>query len=416
MLVGRYAKLLDFLNNAIRPHKTGIVWAGPIFDLAGYGNVSRNFIRGLARLKIPLRVVQLGADQSSLLPADLTAELKSLTMGDAGPYPVEVIHYEPGSFASIRNVPEPSARIGCTIFETDRIPGYWVDACNNMDEIWVPSEFNRKTFRNSGVKPEKLRVVPYSVDTDFYRPITERYVIPGLRKFSFLYVSFWDWRKGFDLLIEAYIREFTASDDVSLVLRTNDPDPRVPKTSDDLRQLLLAGMSTNMQAAGAQLPHIALVTDALTQDDLRRLYNTCDVYISTDRANGWGMPCMEAMAMGKPAATIDWSGSTQFMTARNSLLIKPTGRLEPVDSRLVTSRPIYAGHHWAEVTVDEVRRVMRDAYESQDKLKDISMQATADIHRSHTLLRGGQRVHRAAWKAKMHTRRLLIGKRLGLSR
>jgi len=173
-----------------------------------------------------------------------------------------------------------------------------------MDEVWVPSEFNRETFSKSGVKREKLRVVPYSVDIQYFQPITERYSIPRLKKFSFLYVSFWDWRKGFDLLLEAYLQEFTDRDDVSLLIRTNDPDRKAPKSSQELRQILLSSIDPSVGLTRKNLPHFEILTEPLSQDDLRRLYNTCDLYISTDRANGWGMPCMEVMAMGKPAATI----------------------------------------------------------------------------------------------------------------
>lgn len=374
---------------------TGIVWAGPVFDPAGYGSVSRNFLRGLAELGVPLKAVNLGEDHSDLLPEAVNAQLRGLLDGNAGKHPLEIVHYEPGSFARIRNIEFPAARIGCTIFETDRIPHHWVKACNEMDEIWVPSRFNRETFANSGVARRKIRVIPYSVDTDFYRPISERFEIRDRKSFAFLYVSFWDWRKGFDLLLSAFIGEFTKRDDVTLIIRTNDPEPRSPKSADELRQLLLA--SAGIRSASIEdLPHIALITEPLTQQELRKLYNSCDLYISSDRANGWGMPCMEAMAMGKPAATIDWSGSTEFMNAANSLLIRPTGRLIPVDRRLVEHRPIYSGHLWAEVTVEEVRRVMRHAFNSRDELQAIAKRGFTDIRENYSLLAGATRVHRAA--------------------
>jgi glycosyltransferase involved in cell wall biosynthesis len=270
-----------------------------------------------------------------------------------------------------------------------------------MDEVWVPSEFNRETFSRSGVKREKLRVVPYSVDIQYFQPITERYSIPRLKKFSFLYVSFWDWRKGFDLLLEAYLQEFTDRDDVSLLIRTNDPDPKAPKSAQELRQILLSSIDPSVALTRKNLPHFEILTEPLSQDDLRRLYNTCDLYISTDRANGWGMPCMEVMAMGKPAATINWSGSTQFMNGTNSLLIEPTGRLISIDPRLAGARPLYAGHQWAEVSVSEVRRVMRFAFENPESLQHIASQGMRDVRAHYSLAVGATRIHRAAWLTKL---------------
>lgn len=408
MALSKLRNLLDLLFTAISPRATGIVWAGPIFDPSGYGSVSRNFLLGLAQLLVPLRAVNLGGDHSALYPPRVTTTIRNLMEGDPGFRPVLIVHHLPENFAHIpenfagrRSTKGPAARIGCTIFETDRIPAHWVGPCNQMDEVWVPSEFNRETFSKSGVAREKLRVIPYSVDTDYFHPITERYDIPGVRRFCFLYTSFWDWRKGFDLLIEAYLREFTDRDDTTLLIRTNDPDPKAPKSTRELRQLLLSSIDPSVELIRKDLPHFEIVTERLSQDDLRRLYNTCDLYISTDRANGWGMPCMEAMAMGKPAATINWSGSTQFMTASNSLLIHPTGRLVPVDPRLAAARPLYAGHQWAEVSVAEVRRVMRFAFENREAIQQTANQGMKDVRSRYSLAATAARAYRAARSVKL---------------
>lgn len=34
-------------------------------------------------------------------------------------------------------------RVGRTMFETSSLPQHLVDHCNAMDEVWVPTEFNR---------------------------------------------------------------------------------------------------------------------------------------------------------------------------------------------------------------------------------------------------------------------------------
>ena len=67
------------------------------------------------------------------------------------------------------------------------------------------------------------------------------------------------------------------------------------------------------------MPQVHLIDSPSSIDELASLYKAIDCYISVDRANGWGMPCMEAMAVGKPAATVNWSGSTEFMKKNNSV-------------------------------------------------------------------------------------------------
>jgi hypothetical protein len=50
------------------------------------------------------------------------------------------------------------------MFETAGLPHHLVDHCNAMDEIWVPTEFNRATFAAAGVEASKLVVVPQAVN------------------------------------------------------------------------------------------------------------------------------------------------------------------------------------------------------------------------------------------------------------
>ena len=352
-----------------------IYWAGPVYDRGGYGNVSRNCLLGLARSGFPVKVFCFGPDHRKDLSPLVVERMESLQNARIGRDATAVIHATPDLFTKIK-LKGVSRRIGYTIFETDRIPSQWVKHCNRMDEVWVPSGFNRRTFAESGVDPARIKIVPYGIDTDFFRPTGGTFPIPGKKSFCFLYVFLFDWRKGFDLVLEAFFKEFTSRDDVSLVLKVyNNPSERR-----DVRGLILRSVRDRVNLERSDLAHLVILDQPLAQEELKRLYNTCDLYISTDRANGWGMPCMEAMAMGKAAATIDWSGSTEFMKEENSFLIKPTGNLVPVDPNLSAERPqYYAGHHWAEVRTEEVRRVMRLAYARRDLLEKMAARGREDI-------------------------------------
>lgn len=376
---------------------TGIIWVGPIFQASGYGSVTRNFLKGFKEIGFPVKAVnirpaKLRNSDEKLLDPETLREIDELTKADPGPYPVVVINSLPEAYSSIvcKNI---VAKVGCTIFETDRIPESWVDICNKLDEVWVPSRFNLQTFTDSGVRSNKVKVFPYGVNTSFFKPIEDKVVIENKKRFSFLYVSFFNYRKGFDLLLEAYLKEFTSNDDVSLIIKTGFAGHNMDPKKDDayFRNLILNLIKGRVDLSNKELPHFEIITEPFDEQKLRALYNTCDLYISTDRANGWGMPCMEAMSMGKPAATIDWSGSMEFMKDGNSLLIKPTGKLIPVDDHL-SSNPIYKGHKWAEVTVDEVRRVMRYSYENQAELLEIGQKGMEYVRDNYSIARSTERI------------------------
>ena len=90
------------------------------------------------------------------------------------------------------------------------------------------------------------------------------------------------------------------------------------------------------------------------------------------------MPCFEAMALGVLSATVDFSGSTEFMKRSNSLLIKPI-KLVKVDALSAMKNPIYSGHRWAEVKLSLVKRIMRMAINNQNKWARLRKRALKDI-------------------------------------
>ncbi|MFD1952741.1 glycosyltransferase [Paenibacillus thailandensis] len=242
-----------------------------------------------------------------------------------------------------------------------------------MDEIWLPSKFNLETFSRSGVDPDKLRLVPYPIQIEKYSKTSEPFVFNReTKKFKFLYNCAFSFRKGIDLLVQSYCMEFSDREDVSLILKMYVPP--------GAGQLDVQALIRSYIPHKPDNPHIDLLLQKIPSDTLYSLYQSCDCYVSTDRANGWGMPCMEMMAMGKPAITIDWSGSTQFMHETNSFLIKPEDELEDVDEKLQhTQAYLYKGHKWAKVTVDSVRKTLREAFENESKRNAVAKQAKLDM-------------------------------------
>jgi glycosyltransferase involved in cell wall biosynthesis len=343
---------------------SGVVWMGPAYNRGGYGAVTRNYVLGLARIGFPVRLLPYGPEHPEV-DGEVLATLRALERAPVGGAPALVVHGTPESFSYAPPLGF-ARRIGCTIFETDRIPPHWSTLCNTMDEVWVPSQFNVETFAGSGVDEQKLHVVPYGIDLDAYTASPAAHKRPP---FTFLYVCAFNWRKGLDLLLEAFLNEFDPGE-ARLVMRALG-DGSQGVGPDDVERVLYEAVEGRLEKPAGERPEVQILTEALSFADLKRLFESADLYISTDRANGWGVPCQEAMALGVPAATIDWSGSTEFMHEDNSVLIHPEPALEPVDERLAAAVPdLYAGHRWARVEVAEVRRAMRWALEHPPALAE----------------------------------------------
>lgn len=76
----------------------------------------------------------------------------------------------------------------------------------------MPIEFNRRTFAQAGVEPRKLIVIPPCLDVRDFEPVEEEQIraLPASFEGKFVFLSIFDWtyRKGWDLLLRAFLEEF----------------------------------------------------------------------------------------------------------------------------------------------------------------------------------------------------------------
>mmetsp|Transcript_30444 Transcript_30444/g.41672 ORF Transcript_30444/g.41672 Transcript_30444/m.41672 type:complete len:199 (+) Transcript_30444:2366-2962(+) len=196
------------------------------------------------------------------------------------------------------------------MFETDSIPSGWIQRLNYMDEVWVPTEFAREIFEKQGVESSKLHVVGEAVDTEYFAFSDHKNrsfeSLPGdLKKlaglstntFVFLFVGKFESRKGLDILLRAYMKEFSAADDVLLVFLTS-----AFHSSDDFDrklQTILVSDEELQQRAPSSLPPFRILT-GLPQRSLKLLYTLIDILVIPSRGEGWGRPHVEAMSSGRP--------------------------------------------------------------------------------------------------------------------
>ncbi len=109
------------------------------------------------------------------------------------------------------------------MLEVDGFPKEWVKQANRLDEIWVPSQFNREGFEASGLR-RPIHVVPLGVDTDYFHPGVRQVPNPH-GEFVFLTVLEWGERKEPWLLLKAFSETFSAREPVRLVCKVMNRDP-----------------------------------------------------------------------------------------------------------------------------------------------------------------------------------------------
>jgi len=169
------------------------------------------------------------------------------------------------------------------------------------------------------------------------------YALETVASFRFLSVFEFTRRKGWDVLLRAWLEAFKPEDDVALVLRTygrGGEDPVAALTEEIIR----------LGHDPARIPEIVIVQDRLSDRQMIDLYAQCQAFVLPTRGEGWGMPYLEAMALGLPVIATRWSAHLEFLNDQNSFLIDIDG-LSDVDGGQAKVDPLYAGHRWAEPSV-----------------------------------------------------------------
>jgi len=336
-----------------------LIWAAPLYDPSGYADEARNFVLALAEAGEPFAVAPvIWNAEAAVLPDETRRLLETHTV----PRDTAAIIFVSQSTPPL-NRPSPSALVSVarTMFETDGLLPGWEQILNEMDRIWVPSEFNRESFASAGVDPRKIAVIPGCIDaTPFAEPV-DPWPVPGGEDFKFLAVFDWTRHKGWDVLLEAFAREFGDTSQVGLVLKVWSSNNY---TLEDMYAQADAHLQRHLQKTLKDFPNIHLWQERIPSQDMPRLYKAVNAFVLATRGEGWCRPLMEAMATGLPTIATAWSGLVAFHNARVGYPVKYT--LVPVSQEGMREIPIYSGQRWAEPDIVSLQQRLRQVVQNPE--------------------------------------------------
>jgi glycosyltransferase involved in cell wall biosynthesis/predicted O-methyltransferase YrrM/cyclopropane fatty-acyl-phospholipid synthase-like methyltransferase/Tfp pilus assembly protein PilF len=282
--------------------RAAIAWEGSFLDYGSLSHINRELT---ARLAASLNLTCVGPNR---LPATAQTDramqqcAKKLTAKAPPNTVVTIRHQWPPNWSK----PASGALVVIQPWEYGSLPKAWVDAAANVDEFWVPSPAVRAMYLTSGIAPEKVRVVPNGVDTRKFRPGLSPMPLATKKKFKFLFVGGTIFRKGPDVLLEAFSQAFTSADDVCLVIKDFGGNSFYQgQTAESAIQAL-------KQKPGA--PEILYLKDEISSEQMPSLYATCQCLVLPYRGEGFGMPVLEAMACGLPVIVTAGGATESFVS------------------------------------------------------------------------------------------------------
>jgi glycosyltransferase involved in cell wall biosynthesis len=370
-------RLVLALPDDARP---GVVWHAPLLNYSGYADEARGFVLGLRERGVELRAEALGGVAPSFIAGmapDMKASLDDALRQPAIPHAVHVVHLPADQ---TERVPGAGYQVCRSMFETDGLPNGWAARLNAMDEIWVPTTFNERTFRSAGVGVP-VHVVPGGVHPGTFGN-ADPLPIEGLRSTVFLSVFEWTYRKGWDLLLKAWAKAFSPRDDVTLLIRTYPTGlSKNVRSADDIERVINTTLG-KLGTSRKRVAPIVLLHDHIPEADMPRLYATASAYVAPSRGEGWGRPLIEAMATGLPVIATRWSGNLDFMNDDTSLLLD-VERLEVIDEREEVFS-FFRGQRWARPSVTHLTKLLQQVVADPAGVAAIGARARADVSANWT--------------------------------
>lgn len=359
-----------------------IKYTGACKDFSGYGEAGRHDVAALLEAGVsvtgqyPSYVYEV-SDFGKLGQKVMAVENKPLN------YDIKILHTTPNIFPQYME--QGKYHIGRVFWETSRLPEDFAIGAQACEEIWTGSEYNKQAIISSGVT-KKIYVIPEAIDTSEDIEAIKPYTLDEPDTFKFYSIFEWTERKNPEALLTAYWLEFEGVTDVSLNIKTYLDNFSSGKKEE---------IDQSIRLFKKKLPvsHYATVNLCRRLMDRRQVYRfhkTFDCFVSAHRGEGWGVPQMEAMLVGKPVISTNCGGIHEYLVDGKDALLMPYTLKQVENTR---NKQWYTSEQeWADVDIPALRKAMRFMYEEKKQREEIAKSGQELVKRLFSLEAVGKRM------------------------
>jgi hypothetical protein len=373
--------------------KPTLVFQAPVSTRSGYGDHSRDLLQSLYKLdKFEIKIISTRWGSTPMDALNYENSFHKWIVDSIIPK----IEQKPDIYIQITvpNEFQPYGHynIGITAaIETTACPMNWIEGCNRMNLIIVPSEHSKKSLvdtiyneqdKNSGQLIRQIRIEkPVEIlfegfdeldfATDHVAHITELDTIK--EDFAFLFVGHWlrgdlgEDRKNVGMMIKTFAMAFKNEKvKPALILKTSSAGFSIRD-----REAMVKKIRECLGSDYGKVP-VYLLHGDLTQSEMNGLYEHPKVkaMLNFTKGEGFGRPLLEFSLTGKPILVSNWSGHLDFLKSGAILL---EGELKEVHESAADDF-LLKESKWFNVNISKALVSIKDVYKNYDKYKTNSYQ------------------------------------------
>lgn len=252
-------------------------------------------------------------------------------------YDSVIIHHVPDGWNDARKYFRNAKKIyGLTTWETTHLHADWTNFINSsvVNEVIVPSNFNKKTFIDSGVDKKvnvwyhdvfsfvtnkNLNVSnvmskfylyqdnKYTQSNDFIKTILDNNTV-------YYNISQYNERKNLNQVISTFCKKFTGDDNVCLFIKTYFKEFTQSQTE------MLKYKFAELLGSYENIPPIIFCFENLNDDEVNLIHEFGDVYFTLNRGEGFGLCTYTAKKIGNKIICGKFGAEKEFLSVTDSLV------------------------------------------------------------------------------------------------
>jgi len=369
----------------------------PVSSRSGYGDHARDLVRSFIehnKYNIKILDVPWGDCPRNALSEERDKKILDCIL------PQPKMDTQPDVYVDIR-IPNEfqtygKVNIGITAgIETNAVSNAWIEGCNKMDLIIVPSEHSKDGFvtalyekvqntpdgkqqKVGELKLEKpVEVLFEGTDEDVYKPIENASLnlVDDIKEdFCFLHVGQWtkgnygEDRKDIAKMIKVFYESFAnKKEQPALILKTNGATYSIMDREECLRKI---NEIKSRFPSDWKLPNVYLLHGSLSENEMNQLYNHQKVktFVSLTHGEGFGRPLLEATMTGLSVIAPAWSGHIDFLSQTDSMLLG--GELKQVPNSMVWKDIIIPESKWFNVNETQAYKAVNYCFKNYNEVKE----------------------------------------------